>query len=269
MSQVLNSSEKSKVKVTHQQHQASSIHPLRGTLEKSDVPKTLSLGKLQVLKPARERNGISYPEKDNLSLTLNSIVANNPLTTSPAVAPLSRIPVKKPNLLNVNRKPAAILVPTALEKKPVAQLQSRNDFFNLVRKKSLTKSSSVADSVSTVSRSVLEQPSETQAAAPLPQGEDSLFANQSNMDHFRENMNALVSNRDDHSGPQKSCGNGETCSRSDVILCSEEEEAAFLRSLGWDENAGDDEGLTEEEINEFYRDASKVRAFLDAAGLRK
>lgn len=42
-----------------------------------------------------------------------------------------------------------------------------------------------------------------------------------------------------------------------------------MRSLGWDENAGDDEGLTEEEINEFYRDASKVRAFLDAAGLRK
>lgn len=253
---VMNSLEKSKVKVAQQQHQAS-IHTLRGTLEKSDVPKTMSLGKLQVLKPARERNGISYPAKDSLSLTNDGIVANNPQTTSPDVIPPSRIPVKHPNLLNVNRKPAAIMVPAALVKKPSAHLQSRNDFFNLVRKKSLTNSSSVSDSVSTVSQSVLEQPSKTEAVASLPQEEDTLIANQSTMDQFRENVNALTSNTDDHNGPQKSCSNGEIHLRSDVILCSEEEEAAFLRSLGWDENAGEDEGLTEEEINEFYRDASK------------
>ncbi|KAL1802108.1 hypothetical protein ACET3Z_030755 [Daucus carota] len=255
---VLNSSEKSKVKVSQQQHQTSSIHSLRGTLEKSDVPKTLSLGKLQVLKPARERNGVSYPEIDNLSLTNDSTVANNPLTTLPAVVPPpSRTQIKNPNPLNVNRKPAAIMVPATLEKKPSAQLQSRNEFFNLVRKKSLTKSSSVADSVSTVSQFVVEQPSETQTASPLSQGKDSLSANQSNMDHYKENVNALISNINNGNGHQQSCGNGETRSRSDMILCSEEEEAAFLRSLGWDENAGEDEGLTEEEINEFYRDASK------------
>ena len=33
---------------------------------------------------------------------------------------------------------------------------------------------------------------------------------------------------------------------------SEEEEAAFMRSLGWEENAEDGE-LTEEEINSFYQ----------------
>lgn len=40
-----------------------------------------------------------------------------------------------------------------------------------------------------------------------------------------------------------------------MILYSEEEEARFLRSLGWDETAEDEEeeGLTEEEISSFYR----------------
>jgi hypothetical protein len=33
---------------------------------------------------------------------------------------------------------------------------------------------------------------------------------------------------------------------------SEEEEAAFMRSLGWEENGEGDE-LTEEEINSFYQ----------------
>ena len=43
--------------------------------------------------------------------------------------------------------------------------------------------------------------------------------------------------------------------RNDTIL--DEEEAAFLRSLGWVEDSGEDEeGLTEEEINAFYQEVS-------------
>lgn len=42
--------------------------------------------------------------------------------------------------------------------------------------------------------------------------------------------------------------------RVSVKVGSEEEEAAFLRSLGWEENAGGEEGLTEEEINSFYQE---------------
>lgn len=253
---VLNSSEKSKSKVAQQLHQTASTHLFnhspRGTLVKSDMPKTSSLGKLQVLKPARERNGISYATKDSLSPPNASKVLNNPLTAAPSAdvaPPPLRSPVKKPIVVGG-------LVPTLLEKKPSAQLRSRNDFFNLVRKKSLTNSSSpVADSVSTVSQSVLEQPSEIEAAASLPPVKDSLLETQSEMVQYE--MNGLISNRDACDGPKKSCDNGETRLSSDVILCSEEEEAAFLRSLGWEENAGEDEGLTEEEIREFYRDASK------------
>lgn len=223
---------------------------------KSDISKTSSLGKLQVLKPARERNGISYPTKDSLSPPNASKVLNNPLTSAPSagVASPLRSPVKNPISVSA-------VVPTVLEKKPSAQFRSRNDFFNLVRKKSLTNSSSpVADSVSVVSKSVLEQPSEIEAAASLPPVKDSLLATQSDM--VQSEINGLMSNIDACDRPKKSRDNVETRLSSDVILCSEEEEAAFLRSLGWDENAGEDEGLTEEEIREFYRDASKVRAFL-------
>ncbi|KAK1386108.1 mediator of RNA polymerase II transcription subunit 1-like [Heracleum sosnowskyi] len=248
---VLSSSEKSKTKlVQQQQHQTSSTlfnHSPRGTLVKSDMPKTSSIGKLQVLKPARERNGISYPTKDSLSPPNASKVLNNPPTAAPSagVAPPLRSPVKNPIAVSA-------VVPSVLEKKPSAQLRSRNDFFNLVRKKSLTNSSSsVTDSVSIVSKSVLEQCSEIEAATPLPP----VKATQSDM--VQSEMNGLISNRDACDRPKKSHDNGETRLSSDVILCSEEEEAAFLRSLGWDENAGEDEGLTEEEIREFYRDASK------------
>lgn len=43
-----------------------------------------------------------------------------------------------------------------------------------------------------------------------------------------------------------------TIEKKQLILCSEEEEIEFLRSLGWKENGGDDEGdITEEEITTF------------------
>ena len=48
---------------------------------------------------------------------------------------------------------------------------------------------------------------------------------------------------------QEHLNNGKDHSNCNAILCSEEEEAAFLRSLGWEEHARDDGGLTEEEIN--------------------
>ncbi|EYU22904.1 hypothetical protein MIMGU_mgv1a017909mg, partial [Erythranthe guttata] len=72
-------------------------------------------------------------------------------------------------------------------------------------------------------------------------------------------------------GKQMNC-NGERCeipeknrSSSDAgeksfsvngSVYPDEEEAAFLRSLGWEENGGEDEGLTEEEINAFYQEVS-------------
>ncbi|KAL5070290.1 hypothetical protein RYX36_021177 [Vicia faba] len=49
--------------------------------------------------------------------------------------------------------------------------------------------------------------------------------------------------------------------RTKFILSSEEEEIAFLRSLGWEEDNQDDECLTEEEIQEFYDKYGKLQRF--------
>ena len=44
-------------------------------------------------------------------------------------------------------------------------------------------------------------------------------------------------------------------SSSDEALYPDNEEVAFLRSHGWEEN-GEDESLTEEEISSFYREVT-------------
>jgi hypothetical protein len=51
-------------------------------------------------------------------------------------------------------------------------------------------------------------------------------------------------------------------SLEEVQRFSEEEEAKFLRSLGWEENSGEDEGLTEEEINAFIQEVNTTSLFL-------
>ncbi|CAK9179565.1 unnamed protein product [Ilex paraguariensis] len=262
---VLNSLEKPKPKVGQQQHQTSSSHLVslspRGGPVKSDVLKTYNVGKLHILRPARERNGVC-PAKDSLSPTSGSKIANSPLAIAPSVvgsAPL-RSPGNNPTLAIADCKPAL----GTLEKRPTSHVQSRNDFFNLVRQKSMTSSSSaVADPSRAVSPSALDKPGETEApsASAIPQNGDAPLPDRSTSSQSIKRMSELASNGYACNGPQKSLNNGKSHSTSDAIICSEEEEAAFLRSLGWEENAGEDEGLTEEEIKAFYRDVSKVTAF--------
>ena len=62
--------------------------------------------------------------------------------------------------------------------------------------------------------------------------------------------NSIAQNDNVLGEPLKFSNNGEK--QTNPILNSEEEEIAFLRSLGWDENSEEDEALTEEEIQEFY-----------------
>lgn len=268
MSQGLNSSEKSKTKVGQQQHQTSSFHPVNHSLRspptKSNISRTSSIGKLQLLKPARVMNSVSCATNDSLSPSSGSKITNNPLTVVPlagTAAPL-RSPVNNPILASAECKPTATVLPLALEKRSASQAQSRNDFFNLVRKKSMANSSSaVSDSVSPVSASVQDKPAE--AADPLtPQSRESPPVDRSDGAHLSEGSGEMTRSSDAYDGHLNSRGNGENSSSSDAFLYSEEEEAAFLRSLGWDESAGEDEGLTEEEISAFYRNASKVKACL-------
>ncbi|XP_028065440.1 uncharacterized protein LOC114268459 [Camellia sinensis] len=261
---VLNPSDKAKPKLGQPQPQPQispshfANHSPRSGPVKSDISRTSSVGKLHVLKPARERNGVSPTAKGSLSPTsvavAPSVVGSAPL----------RSPGNNPNLVSAERKPAL----TILEKRPTPQSKSRNDFFNLVRKKSMTSPSSAApDPGLAVSLPVSDKSDETgSGSAPVtPHDGDSPLSD--SFDRSTEKRNDMNSNGNDNASDrpreslddkhQEPLNNGKDPSSSNGILYSEEEEAAFLRSLGWEENAGEDEGLTEEEISSFYKEVDE------------
>ncbi|KAM7250716.1 hypothetical protein ACFE04_022599 [Oxalis oulophora] len=197
---------------------ANNNQSIGGGVVKTDPPKT----KLLVLKPGRQ-NGVSNHNKDAVSSpTSNANNSSRASNNQPVVAPP---PSRSPKIASSGERKAAILSGFSVDKKPtVLQTQkSRNDFFNLIKKK--TSSSNA----SSHSASVQMEKSET-ATNKVVTGENS---------HTIENS---VSNGDKFEGGDKS-----TIERA----YPNEEEVAFLRSLGWDENSGEDEGLTEEEINAF------------------
>ncbi|XWS25214.1 hypothetical protein CRYUN_Cryun27aG0050400 [Craigia yunnanensis] len=261
---VLNSVDKSKAKpavrtsemniaVKSGQQQPSLIHhgnqsPHSGHV-KSDMPKTS--GKLLVLKPGRE-NGVSSPtQKDVASPKTN---ANSRVTTSQhAVAPARNLNNPK---LSAGERKAAALNPIAgftLEKRPsLAQTQSRNDFFNLLKKKtSRNTSAGLSDSDPHILSSTTEKSEVTKEVV-----------NASAATHANENGTAATSNGDTCQEAPRFSDDGEKNMSSTALVYPDEEEAAFLRSLGWEENSGEDEGLTEEEISAFYQEYMKLRPSL-------
>ncbi|CAI9781792.1 unnamed protein product [Fraxinus pennsylvanica] len=247
---VSNSSDKQKTKVGHQQH-PHVTNSSRCAAVKPDVSKISSVGKLQVLKPVRERNGFFPAVKENLSPTAGS-KANSSLSVASSVSGSAAVrpPPHNPVLHTVEGKP----VLTALEKRPTSQAQSRNDFFNLMRKKSMANSSSISDPVMPLSSTVSEKLGETQvsSASTTTEARDAQSPVSSSGGHLSEEGSDMTCNGIER---QKCLCNGKKYPRSDPSF-SEEEEAAFLRSMGWEEN--DEEGaLTEEEICAFYRDLQK------------
>ncbi|XP_052205287.1 uncharacterized protein LOC127810083 isoform X2 [Diospyros lotus] len=271
---VLSTSDKPKLKIGQQLHQTSSSplanHSPRGGLVKSDISRSSTVGKLHVLKPARERNGASPTAKDSLSPTSGSRVASSPVAFVPSVAGStpSRSPSHNPNAAPTERKTGLVV----LEKRPISQGQSRNDFFNLMRQKSLTSPSSVGpgpDPGSAASSSPLDKSNQTETCSVgMSQGGDSsLLESPVRVQSAEKTANDINSNGNalDKAEESLTCrfqetlNSGQDHSSSNAILYSEEEEAAFLRSLGWEENAGEDEGLTEEEITSFYKEYSKLK----------
>ncbi|XP_057803911.1 uncharacterized protein LOC131019384 isoform X1 [Salvia miltiorrhiza] len=255
---VLNSSDKPKSKVGSRQHSVSSSLPInhspRGGPVKGDVSKASNVGKLHVLKPVREKNGVSPVVKDNLSPTGGSSVAASPPVSGSAVTK------SPPNNAVLDRKP----VLTLLEKRPTSQARSRNDFFDLVRKQSMANPASAdsatanvssdSDTGSSPSPSFSNKHAEMEVMRATSQPVEVPLSLSLNVDHLSEEKAGSTCNGDAHD-VQKCVSNGKKHPSSDCII-SEEEEAAFLRSMGWEEN-NDEEGLTEEEITAFYRDLTK------------
>ncbi|KAL8223911.1 hypothetical protein R6Q57_019386 [Mikania cordata] len=238
----LSACDKPKPKVAQLQLQNSHLvnpaHSPRPISTKLDPIKTSSVGKLHVLKPSRERNGATPIAKDNLSPTGGGKLPNSPLGVPSVVGPTP--PVRNNPAISVaDRKPGV----ATLEKRPSSQAQSRNDFFNLMRKKSLTPVN--PDTGSAVSAS--DKPDETETLTVTESV--SLQSSDNKACNGDTDVATEISITTNNNGKSNSYSNG--------ILYSEEEEARLLRLLGWEETTEEDEGLTEEEISSFYRDVSK------------
>ncbi|OVA03095.1 hypothetical protein BVC80_8851g22 [Macleaya cordata] len=246
-----------------QQQLASSHHvspQLQGGPARSDVAKTSPGGKLLVLKAAREKNGISPATKDGSSPTnVSRVAANNPITVAPS-APLTN--PNNPKLSSAQRKvsPLPSTLASSIEKRPtMSQAQSRNDFFNLMRMKTSANLSSAAPDpnlvVSSTSPKKSDEPITEIGTTPVsPQGSDAPLTDLNGLDWSAENggdMGNIGNACQEESQGYPDNGDDEHSS-PDAIVYPDEEEAEFLRSLGWDENA-EGGGLTPEEINGFFQ----------------
>ncbi|KAF3445726.1 hypothetical protein FNV43_RR10902 [Rhamnella rubrinervis] len=230
-----------------------------GSVKSSDTPKS-SHGKFLVLKPVWE-NGVSPTSRDVTSPT-NKASSSRAANTQLAVAPpVVSAPLRSPNsqkLSSVERKVAALDLKSGstLEKRPsLSQVQSRNDFFNLIKKKtSRTSSNVLPDSGTDISSPTMEKSGEvTREVHSAPTSP-----------HPVENGAEVIGNCSSCGDVQRFSDVEEKNICSSEAVYPDEEEAAFLRSLGWEENGGggEDEGLTEEEINQFYAEYMKLRPSL-------
>lgn len=217
-----------------QAFQSQSNQSLRAGQSKSDVAKTSHGGKFLVLKPVWE-NGVASTARDGSSIAR---VANTQVPVAP-VAPAP--PLLNPNHASIERKTTNFNAKSIAEKRAsLAQAQSRNDFFNLMRK----KNSLNASGVSPDSGPAIENSGVIKEAGSSPESPRVIIT---------ENGNKITSNGDSLEG-HRFMNDVEKSSCLDEAVYPDEEEAAFLRSLGWEESSGEDEGLTEEEINAFYQE---------------
>uniref|UniRef100_A0A7N0UP93 Uncharacterized protein n=1 Tax=Kalanchoe fedtschenkoi TaxID=63787 RepID=A0A7N0UP93_KALFE len=226
-------------------------HSPRGAHIMPEPFKTSQVGKLHVLKPPWE-NSASPVIMDGSALAND--VGNKCLDTlaTPAVsATPSRTSISSRASI-MERKVAAsnLNAPSVVDKKRMlSHVRSRNEFFNSVRKKSSMNTSSC---------------SEAGSATSVPVEQSSEVVKETTID--TPSSNGVANGHSDCSGRalevEQESSTKENNSICTIEVIPDEEEAAFLRSLGWEESCSDDDGLTEEEINTFYQQLMKLRPTL-------
>lgn len=274
--------------------------PLRQTA-RPETPKQPQVGKLLVLKPVREKNGVSKSVKSDGSSPTRGGNINNSTIGAPTagissggsagliitrkVKPLldsKTVPVSSTPLstgfdcvTGQRSKDNSLMIE---EKKHPSQAQNRSDFFKALRRKAsgTVPVTRIQDKSSTST----EHKSLDQERNGAPYREGKTEANENgSVESVGENSgislatveiacswnnNVTDANGVDHGEihaavDSRETGNPTSVNRYSVMGGSEEEENAFLRSLGWEENAGGEEALTEEEINSFYQEQMKSR----------
>ncbi|KAG0485283.1 hypothetical protein HPP92_009362 [Vanilla planifolia] len=251
-SSVINSVDKSKTKLARtietsgsksgQQSLAQNGVLVLRPAAKSDASKTPQTGNFQVLN--REKNGSSPTGKD-FSTPAND---NRAIPSTFGSSNLSAITSTPQGSNSLKLKGDGRLGSSAFnpygEKKTPSQTQNRIDFFNSLRKKAPpTQHTGSADDPSrggpSSNMDLVQQVADNSAAAE----KDAASSNTS--------LNCSVDNGE--------CSTG-VCDTSEKLeeIAPDEEEAAFLRSLGWDENSVE-EALTHEEIESFLSEYKKRR----------
>ncbi|CAL9157117.1 uncharacterized protein LOC135588102 [Musa acuminata AAA Group] len=214
---------------------------------RSDIAKTAQVGNFHVLN--REKNSISHVAKDGSGI--GKVMDPTGLTSTAAVLPSKR---RTDQNFKVDSKNGAVTHISHGERKLPSQSKNRNDFFNLLRKKSLTSPRAIPEASSTEPTSSLEKEVDNLQITSVNVRKKSL---PSVLDCSTENGNVL--NGDSCASDESEsfdADNGEANPSSDTIVDPEEE--AFLQSLGWDKNAWE-EALTEEEIDAFLKKYEKRR----------
>lgn len=214
---------------------------------RAEAPATSHGKTLLVLKSGRE-NGVTSLSKEASSPANNtgSRLANCPPSVAPSApavtSPTSRVTSLETKAAALSLKPRS----TAEKRSSLSQAQSRSDFFNLMRKKTSNSSTVLPDSGMASSNS-------REQSCLKTKDEDSASLSPC----VSENGSERTSNGDPHEAQnhvQRHNDVEENNSPINGSVYPDEKEAAFLRSLGWDENAVEEEGLTEEEINAFYQE---------------
>ncbi|RDX91126.1 hypothetical protein CR513_26931, partial [Mucuna pruriens] len=251
---VASSSEKSKVKTGQQQYPYSySRRPnnsFHNSHPNSDIQK-ISSGNSHNVSASRELNSVSSAAKDSLSPNGRGVLSPVGATRSTPISSPSRS-------LSNNSTPSAWIT---MEKRPSFPIQSRNDFFkNLSKKSSLEKPCS--DVLPIDMPCALEKKSEASTkkvtSCPILKPREASSVDTSAMTMLTDYGSIITKNGNAANEPLKPSSSGESGDSGEKQHSSnpfpypDEEEIAFLRSLGWEEGTGDDEGLTEEEIQDFY-----------------
>lgn len=214
---------------------------LLGNFQSNPSGKIISEKKLLVLKPARENGVAAVKESGSPSGNTNSRAASNQLMTN--AQSTQSPPVRSTNSPKEVKGSTAFTMisgQTIEKKSSSAQTQSRNAFYSALKQKTSISSNPV-NSTTCISSSIEEK--------------------------VDNSSKELVSS--DPSSPRATSGPTERIQITsqvsernttgfDAADIPDEKEAEFLRSLGWDENNGEDEALTEEEIKAFVEQVKKT-----------
>ncbi|ONK75214.1 uncharacterized protein A4U43_C03F14540 [Asparagus officinalis] len=200
----------------------------------------LKAGNFQVLN--REKNGTSTTLKDGPPVTMTSKLATS-------VGGLSSVSLPQLKSMPVSAKIKANGL--GGEKKPLLS-QDRNNFFNSLRKQAEKKNCILHHhSDSEVSSAMSSSSSESTMSSSVMKSNEQIFGVCAASACEEKNLLATSDSGLEPSVAEN--GNENVCNEEpEALVAPDEEEKAFLESLGWSENAGED-ALTAEEIESFVK----------------